>query len=42
MPPRHAYWTIIYGNQPTAFRAATQEELLPTLGQLQRSTPMPS
>ena len=30
MPPRHAYWTIIFGNQPTAFRTATQEELLPT------------
>ena len=39
MPPRHTYWTIIYGNQPTAFRAATQEELLPTLRQLQSKHP---
>src|SRR4029079_9094291 len=39
MPPRHAYWTIIYGNQPTAFRAATSEELLPTLRQLQARHP---
>src|SRR4029079_4195882 len=31
MPPRHAYWTIIFGNQPTAFRSATSDELLPTL-----------
>ena len=23
MPPRHAYWTIIFGDQPTAFRSAT-------------------
>jgi hypothetical protein len=35
MPPRHAFWTIIYGNQPTSFRAATKEELLPTFRQLQ-------
>src|SRR2546423_1660025 len=35
MPPRHTYWTIIVGNQPTAFRSATQDELLPTLRQLQ-------
>jgi hypothetical protein len=39
MPPRHAYWTIIYGNQPTSFRAATQDELLPTLGQLRTKHP---
>jgi hypothetical protein len=39
MPPRHAYWTIIYGNQPTSFRAATPEELLPTLRQLQSKHP---
>ena len=25
MPPRYAYWTILFGGQPTAFRAATQE-----------------
>ena len=35
MPPRHTYWTIIVGNQPTAFRSATRDELLPTLKQLQ-------
>ena len=39
MPPRHNYWTIILGNQATAFRAATQEELLPTLKQLQAKHP---
>lgn len=39
MPPRHVYWTIILGNQPTAFRAATREELLPTLKQLQSRHP---
>lgn len=39
MPPRHVFWTIIYGNQPTSFRAATPEELLPTLRQLQRAHP---
>jgi hypothetical protein len=39
MPPRHVYWTIIFGNQPTAFRAATREELLPTLKQLQSRHP---
>lgn len=36
MPPRFAYWTIILDNAPTAFRSRTQEELLPTLKQLQR------
>ena len=39
MPPRHNYWTIIFGNQPTSFRAATQEELLPTFKQLQAKHP---
>jgi hypothetical protein len=39
VPPRHAYWTIIYANQPTAFRAATPDELLPTLRQLQSKHP---
>ncbi len=39
MPPRHAYWTIILDNKPTAFRAHTQEELLPTLKQLQSRHP---
>jgi hypothetical protein len=35
MPPRFAYWTIILEGKPTAFRAHTSEELLPTLRQLQ-------
>jgi uncharacterized membrane protein YgcG len=39
MPPRYTYWTIIAGGQPTAFRAATREELLPTLKQLQARQP---
>src|SRR5437660_2058264 len=39
MPPRFAYWTIIVGDQPTAFRAARQDELLPTLRQLQSRHP---
>src|SRR5688500_3313311 len=39
MPPRHTYWTIIVGGQPTAFRAATPEELLPTLKQTQVRQP---
>jgi 23S rRNA pseudouridine2605 synthase len=39
MPPRHVYWTIIAGGQPTAFRAAEREELLPTLKQLQSRHP---
>ena len=39
MPPRHAYWTIILEGKPTAFRAHAQEELLPTLKQLQSKHP---
>ena len=39
MPPRHTYWTILFGNQPTAFRSATQEELLPTFKQIQAKHP---
>ena len=35
MPPRHTYWTILFGDKPTAFRSATQEELLPTFKQIQ-------
>lgn len=35
MPPRHHYWTIILEGKPTAFRAHLEEELLPTLRQLQ-------
>lgn len=39
MPPRYAYWTIILEGQPTAFRARSREELLPTLRQLQSRHP---
>lgn len=39
MPPRYTYWTIILEGAPTAFRAATREELLPTLRQLQSRHP---
>ena len=39
MPPRYAYWTIILEGKPTAFRAHTQDELLPTLKQLQTKHP---
>lgn len=36
---RGAFWTIIVDDQPTAFRAAVREDLLPTLKQLQRQHP---
>jgi hypothetical protein len=39
MPPRFTYWTIILDGQPTAFRAAEREQLLPTLKQLQSKNP---
>src|SRR5687767_11705222 len=39
MPPRFTYWTIIADGQPTAFRAATRDELVPTLKQLQSKQP---
>src|SRR5512138_1299171 len=39
MPPRFTYWTIILDGQPTAFRAAEREALLPTLKQLQSKNP---
>ena len=39
MPPRYAYWTILIDGTPTAFRAHDQEELLPTLKQLQHANP---
>jgi hypothetical protein len=39
MPPRYAYWTIVVGQGPTAFRAREPGELLPTLRQLQRRHP---
>ena len=34
MPPRYAYWTIIVDDQPTAFRAGAQEDLMPTFKRL--------
>ena len=39
MPPRFAYWTILVGGLPTAFRAAEREELLPTFKRLQEKHP---
>src|ERR687898_591671 len=39
MPPRHAYWTILIDDQPTAFRAHDPEELLPTLNRLKEKNP---
>ena len=39
MPPRFAYWTILAGGLPTAFRAAEREELLPTFRRLQQKHP---
>jgi len=37
VPPRYAYWTILIDNRPTAFRAASRDELQPTLFQLRRT-----
>lgn len=37
MPPRFAYWTLLIDNGPTEFRAARQDDLLPTLYQLRRT-----
>ena len=39
MPPRYAYWTIIAGGLPTAFRAADREELLPTFTRIKQKHP---
>jgi hypothetical protein len=39
MPPRYAYWTILIDRKPTAFRARTQADLLPTFHQLRRTNP---
>lgn len=39
MPPRYSYWTIIIDNQPTAFRAALHEDLLPTFNRLKQKHP---
>ena len=38
MPPRFAYWTIIVGGKPTAFRAQLREELEPTFTQRQQAS----
>ena len=39
MPPRYAYWTIIAGGLPTAFRAADRDELMPTYQRLREKHP---
>lgn len=39
MPPRYAYWTILAGGLPTAFRAAEREDLLPTFNRIQEKHP---
>ena len=39
MPPRYAYWTIIAGGLPTAFRAAVREDLLPTFERIRDRHP---
>ena len=39
MPPRHAYWTIIVDDLPTAFRAADRDELRPTFERLRQKHP---
>jgi hypothetical protein len=39
MARSYKYWVIVAGNTPTAFRAKTEDELLPTLKQLQRTQP---
>src|SRR5215204_4705883 len=39
MPPRYAYWTILVDDQPTAFRAGSQEDLMPTFKRLKDKHP---
>ena len=39
MPPRYAYWTIIAGGLPTAFRAAERDELMPTFQRIKEKHP---
>jgi hypothetical protein len=39
MPPRYAYWTILVGTSPTAFRAREREDLLPTFERLRERHP---
>lgn len=39
MPPRYAYWTILVDGQATAFRAAQQDDLMPTFKRLKIKHP---
>ncbi len=39
MPPRHAYWTILIGGAPTAFRAHDRADLEPTFERLRQKQP---
>ena len=39
MPPRYAYWTILAGGLPTAFRTTEREELLPTFKRILEKHP---
>ena len=39
MPPRFAYWTILAGGLPTAFRAVDRDELMPTFQRLREKHP---
>jgi hypothetical protein len=39
MPAPYAFWVIVDGVTPTAFRAKQRETLIPTLKQLQRTQP---
>jgi hypothetical protein len=39
VPPRFAYWTIIAGGLPTAFRAVSRDELIPTFHRLREKHP---
>ena len=39
MPPRHAYWTILIGDAPTAFRAHDRADLVPTFERLRQKQP---
>ena len=39
VPPRFAYWTILAGGLPTAFRATERDELMPTFQRLREKHP---
>jgi hypothetical protein len=39
MPPRYAYWTVIAGGLPTAFRTVERDELLPTFRRIKEKHP---